>query len=269
MGEDAEERVKGEYLSMLSIFNTVPSLVPQPRGYGKCLDSDGFYFFCDYKEIDHRAPDPTRLGKRLSELHLKSRGKSPNGKFGSGHVPYDGKLPLLGEWDASWLSYFTKLMRRSYDHDLRASGHWEELDDVMQTVFNKLIPRLLGPLEGNIQPCLIHGDLWEQNIGTEVKSNEIYIIDAAAYFAHNEKEIGIWRCDHHQMRSKEYMEQYLKHLEPDEPAEEFEDRNLLYSVQTKFMHCGHTPGTTVRAKLMEDLKYLIDKYLAGEDSKPS
>lgn len=57
-------------------------------------------------------------------------------------------------------------------------------------------------------------------------------------------------------------------MEPDETVEEFEDRNLPYSVQPKFIHCDHTPGTTARAKLMEDLKYLIDKYLAGEDSKP-
>lgn len=263
-GADAEERVRGEYLSMLSIFNTVPSFVPQPRGHGKCLESDGFFFFCDYKEIDHRAPDPTRLGERLSELHLKSRGNSPNGKFGSDHVPYDGKLPLLGEWDESWLSFFTKLMRLSYNHDIRANGHWQELDDVMQVVFDKLIPRLLGPLEGNIEPCLIHGDLWEENIGTDINTNELYIIDAAAYYAHNEKEIGIWRCDHHQMKSKEYIKQYLKHFEPDEPTEEFEDRNLLYSVQTKFMNCGHMPGTIVRAQLMGDLKYLIGKYLEGD-----
>ncbi|KAJ0123280.1 hypothetical protein J7T55_011745 [Diaporthe amygdali] len=223
--QDAEERVRGEYLSMLSIFNTVPSFVPQPRGHGKCLESDGFFFFCDYKEIDHRAPDPTRLGERLSELHLKSRGKSPNGKFGSDHVPYDGKLPLLGEWDESWLSFFTKLMRLSYNHDIH---------------------------------------LWEENIGTDINTNELYIIDAAAYYAHNEKEIGIWRCDHHQMKSKEYIKQYLKHFEPDEPTEEFEDRNLLYSVQTKFMNCGHMPGTIVRAQLMGDLKYLIGKYLEGD-----
>lgn len=245
--------MKGEYLSMLSIFNQVPSLVPQPRGYGRCLESDGFFFFCDYKEIDHRKPDPTKLGRRLSELHLKSKGKSPNGKFGSDHVPYDGKLPLLGEWEESWFSFFTKLMRLSYDHDIRANGHLQELDGVMQTVFNRLIPRLLGPLEGNIEPCLIHGD-----------TNELYIIDAAAYYAHNEKEIGIWRCDHHQMQSKEYIDQYLKHFEPDEPTEEFEDRNLLYSVQTKFMHCGHTPGTIVRAQLMQDLRFLIGKYIERE-----
>lgn len=118
------------------------------------------------------------------------------------HVPYDGKLPLLGEWDASWLPYFTKLMRLLYDHGIRANGHWKEVDDVMQIMFSKLIPRLLGRLEGNIQPCLIHGDLWEQYISTEVNSNEIYIIDAMAYFAHRKKEIGIWRCDHHQMNER-------------------------------------------------------------------
>lgn len=260
-GPDAEKRVIGEFASMTEIHKTVPSLVPQPRGHGKCVDSDGFYFFCDYKEIDHRAPDPVRLGERVSELHLKSMGKSPIGKFGTSTVPYDGKLPLLGEWDDSWLSYFTKLIRLAYQHDVAVNGHWQELDKLMEIVLTKLIPRLLGPLEGNIQPCLIHGDLWEENIGTDINTNELYIFDAAAYYAHNEKEIGIWRCDHHQMKSKEYLKEYFRHIEPDEPAEEFEDRQLLYSVQTKFMKCGHMPGTIVRSQLAEDLKFLVRKYL--------
>lgn len=248
---------------MTQLYKTVPSLVPQPRGYGKCLASDAFYFCCDFKAIDHRAPDPVRLGARLAELHLASRGRSPTGQFGIAPncVPFDGKLPLLGAWDDSWLSYFTQLMRVAYQHDTAVNGHWPELHHVMTVALDKLIPRLLGPLEGNIQPCLIHGDLWEANIGTDINTNELYIFDAAAYWAHNEKELGIWRCNHHKMQSKDYLEQYFRHNPPDEPVNEFEDRQLLYSVQSRFMHCAHVPGSIVRSELLEDLKSLVAKYV--------
>lgn len=263
---------------MTEIYKTMPSLVPQPRGYGKCSGSGGFYFLCDFKEMDHGDPDPAKLGKCISALHRESMGKSPTGKFGTGTVPYDGKLPLLGEWDDSWLSYFTKLMRLSYQHArdaaIHSQGHEqqqeeEELDALMGVVVGRLIPRLLGPLEGTIQPCLIHGDLWEANTGTDKDSGEMYIFDAAAYWAHSEKELGIWRCEHHEtMNREEYLTQYFAHRgQRDEPVEEFRDRQLLYSVQTKLMQCGHKPERTeVRSQLVGDLRYLVEKYV---DANPA
>ncbi|KAI1777246.1 Fructosamine kinase-domain-containing protein [Hypoxylon cercidicola] len=134
----------------------------------------------------------------------------------------------------------------------------------MQVTLEQLIPRLLNPLTADgrsIKPCLIHGDLWESNIGTDANTGELYIFDACSYYAHHEKEIGIWRREHHQMKAKEYRNEYFKNYEPSEPIEEFDDRNRLYSVETLIINSAHFPGAKTRQLAVDELKYLIEKYV--------
>ncbi|KAI1769315.1 Fructosamine/Ketosamine-3-kinase [Hypoxylon sp. FL1150] len=260
--EDAAERVLGEYMAMLEIYNTLPDFAPQPRAYGKCADEDAYFFLCDYLTIKHDLPDPVRLGKRLAELHKKS--KSPNGKFGFQVTTFDGKLPLNTTWESSWTLFFKKLMHDVYMLDMSVNGFWKDLDDVMQVTLEKLIPRLLDPLTADgrtIKPCLIHGDLWESNIGTDTKTGQLYIFDACSYYAHHEKEVAIWRCEHHEMKAKKYRDEYFKNYKPSEPVEEFDDRNRLYSVETLIINSAHFPGAETRQLAVDELKYLIEKYI--------
>ena len=248
-------------MSMAEIHKTLPTFAPYPHGYGKCEDQDAHFFICDYLTIDHELPDPTRLGEKLAELHHKS--ESPTGKFGFHCTTFDGKLPLNTTWDDNWTSFFTTLIRDVYNLDVEVNGFWQELEDAMKVTTEKLIPRLLDPLTADgrtIKPCLIHGDLWESNIGTDVQTGEIYIYDACAYYAHHEKEIGIWRCEHHQMHDEVYRQKYLENYEESEPTEEFDDRNRLYSVETLLINSAHFPGSETRARALNELNWLINKY---------
>jgi hypothetical protein len=91
----------------------------------------------------------------------------------------------------------------------------------------------LGALEQGdrkVNPCLIHADLWEGNIGIASGTGDIYIYDAAAFYAHNEMEIANWRGYYNKIGDKVYTETYLKYYEPDEPKDEWDDRNRLYSI---------------------------------------
>ena len=53
-------------------------------------------------------------------------------------------------------------------------------------VICSVIPALLGPLE--IEPVLLHGDLWSGNTGTDSHTGEPVIFDPSSYFGHNETE---------------------------------------------------------------------------------
>jgi fructosamine-3-kinase len=247
---------------MSELYKTMPTLVPAPRGSGQCLDTEGaYYFLCDYIEIDHRPPNPVKLGQKIAELHRQS--VSPTGMFGFHVTPYDGKLPLVAEWDPSWVSFYGKLLAGVYKLDAEVNGPWKELDDTMEITLQKVIPRLLGPLEEDgrtVKPCLIHGDLWEENIGTDPRTGDIYIFDSCAYYAHHEMAIGMWRVDHHHMKAKEYRNEYFSSFEPDEPVEDYDDRNRLYCVKERLMYSAHVPGTKARAQALEDLGYLVEKF---------
>jgi hypothetical protein len=58
-------------------------------------------------------------------------------------------------------------------------------------IMEKVIPRLLRPLEtdGNqIQPCLVHGDLWDGNTSVDGATGKPLIFDACSSYAHHECE---------------------------------------------------------------------------------
>jgi protein-ribulosamine 3-kinase len=127
----------------------------------------------------------------------------------------------------------------TYRFDVEAKGVWKELDIIFQRTLTHLIPRLLGVLQENgryLKPCLIHGDLWGGNIGTDVENGDPWIFDCAAYYAHNEMELGIWRAERYELKAKVSRREYLRNFEPSEPKEEWDDRNRLYSAKTSLMH---------------------------------
>ncbi|KAK2600822.1 hypothetical protein N8I77_010329 [Diaporthe amygdali] len=208
----------------------------------------------------------------MALLHKKTGGTSPSGHFGCDRnkVPYDGKLPLLGGWEEDWSSYFTNLLKLSYSHALRVHSR-TDLEEIMDATYNKLIPSLIEPLNRKIQPCLIHGDLWESNIGTDKSSGEIYIFDAAAYWAHNEKELGIWFCSHHAMhaRFEEYAEAYWDAYGCGKqgPDGEWRQRVQLYSTQTMFMRCGSVRDDECWEAIMMTLTALLDTYCLNWDDR--
>ncbi|KAI0425415.1 Fructosamine/Ketosamine-3-kinase [Xylaria sp. FL1042] len=246
---------------MSELYHTVPSIVPMPYGAGKCLDSKGYFFLSEFVPIVNQAPNAVQLGKEIARLHRDSI--SPTGKFGFSTTPYDGRLPLVVDWDSSWVSFYSKLLYGVYLLDSRFNGKWQALEEAVVTTLAQIIPRLLGPLEERgrtIKPCLVHGDLWEDNIGTDFRTGGIFIFDCCAYYAHHEMGVAMWRVKHHKMNAPEYRAEYFKNYPPDEPAAEYDDRNRLYSIKENLMYSALKPGHVARKEALADMQYLINKY---------
>ncbi len=58
-----------------------------------------------------------------------------------------------------------------------------------QIILDKVIPRLLRPLETegrNIQPRIVHGDMWDGNTSVDATTDKPVIFDASGMYAHNE-----------------------------------------------------------------------------------
>lgn len=248
-GDHGNAQLQGEFKSMQEISKTVPGFAPKPYYIGRLKETSSptFFFLCEFVNITNNLPDPKALAAQLAQMHHKSQ--SPIGKFGFHVTTYDGKLPQTTDWESSWTIFFSKLLAGIARLDADVNGPWDELQQALDQTLNEVVPRLLNALEENgrmIKPCLIHGDLWEGNIGTDLQTGNLYIFDAASYYAHNEMEIGIWRTDHHRMRSKAYKIEYLRNFEASEPVDEWDDRNRLYSIKTQLMYSAHVPGSRVR-----------------------
>jgi protein-ribulosamine 3-kinase len=270
-GEDAQARVLAEFLSMKEIWQTMHSIAPKPWGYGKYEGQDAYFFICDLLDLDLnpgvvKHPDAELLGAKLATLHRNSC--SPTGKFGFYCTVFDGKYPMEVSWNDNWTSFFRNLFICVYELDVKTNGFRQDLNDCVQIMLDKMLPRLLDPLTSGgqtIKPTLIHGDLWQENIGTESATGDIYIFDACAYYAHHELELGMWRCQHHTLWMPEFREAYLRHNPPSEPVEEFDDRNRLYSVKYLLIHAVAFPGSGTRDKALLEMRYLIRKFLPDEE----
>ncbi|KAH8431412.1 uncharacterized protein LDX57_009074 [Aspergillus melleus] len=251
----------------------MPDFVPKPYTWGKFDQTEPmtYFFLSEFVDMSDEVPDPSQLCTKLARLHRDSI--SPTGMFGFHITTCQGNTPQSVAWERSWAVFFSKLLRHVLERDSRVNGAWEDLNILSQRAVERVVPRLIGALEAegrSVKPCLIHGDLWEGNTGTAFESRNIYIFDSAAFYAHNEMEIGNWRCNYNKIHNKVYTRTYLRHWAPSEPRQEWDDRIRMYSVYYNVIYSVNhsSQGTAVRQAAYDDLYYLVDKYAPFEGAGP-
>lgn len=254
--------MEGEYNSMKAIHDTVPSFCPEPYTWGsfKAPIPPTFFFLSEFQDMGQQPPEPTEFCARLAELHKNSM--SPTGKFGFHVTTCHGKVPQVTGWDSSWSSFFAKLLKGMLQIDEEVNGEWPEMKAVSEIIVQSVIPRLLEPLQSegrSIKPCLVHGDLWDENSATNMETGEPVIFDAGSFYAHNEYEIGNWRAERHRLSSPIYVRQYMRNFPISEPEDDWEDRNILYSMRYNIGHSILFPGSNQRDKYAQTCPIFFSK----------
>ncbi len=195
-GEAGRIMLGGEYESSKMIYDTMPDFIPKPIGYGKysAQGSEAYFYLSEFVVMDvTSAPNPAEFTSRLADLHRLS--KSPTGMFGFPVQTCDGDRAHVVDWQESWAVFYRNLFLGVCELDLKRNGPWPEYERAIHQVAWKVIPRLLEPLQANgrkLKPCIIHGDLWEGNMGINKETGNSLLFDAGSYFAHNEMELGHW-----------------------------------------------------------------------------
>ncbi|OQE93095.1 hypothetical protein PENNAL_c0006G01069 [Penicillium nalgiovense] len=239
---------RGEFQSLLAMHNVLPEFVPRPVACGTYSTiPDTHFFLCEFQEMTDDMPDPHKFTALLSKLHRRS--VSPTGKFGFHITTYAGNLPQFVGWEESWEVFFSKSMKHALDLEIKKKGPSMELDLLSRALFEKVIPRLLRPLESDgrvVKPSLVHGDLWYANSGINVDTDQPLVFDACSFFAHNEcrfssgkfapayaeyigfeDEFGQWQpaCNRF---GAEYVAAYNTFAQISPPEEDFQGRLDLY-----------------------------------------
>ena len=250
-GEHGRIMLNGEWESSKDIHKLMPEFIPVPFGFGKykAANLPTYFYLSEFIDMDvESAPDPEEFCAKLAAMHRDS--KSPNGKFGYHVQTCDGKMAHTVDWEANWADFFRNLFVGVCILDLKTNGSWPELERAAAQIADKVIPRLLGVLQADgrqIKPAIIHGDLWEGNMGINMETGESILFDAGSYFAHNEMELGHWRCEFSSVfRAKIYTRHYLRNYPAAEPADEFDDRNRLYSLKGAINYSAGHPGSNLR-----------------------
>ncbi|KAK4185209.1 hypothetical protein QBC35DRAFT_538048 [Podospora australis] len=195
-GATGAKMVEAEFESMKAIHAVAPDFVPEPVAYGSYHSMpDTHFFLCEFRDvIEGQLPDPGEFTAKLASLHQESL--SPTGKFGFHITTYAGNLPQMVDWEDSWERFFSKSLRHALDLEMKVKGSNPKLDELVPVLFDKVIPRLLRPLESEgrlVKPSLVHGDLWYANSGVDAGTSRSVVFDACCFYAHNEYEFGQWK----------------------------------------------------------------------------
>lgn len=185
---------RSEFESLKAIHSAVPGLCPNPLGWGQYASNrDVHFLLMPFIDLYDEAPDPETLPPKLAELHRN--GVSPDGRFGF-HVPgAGGVLPLKLAQSTSWEDYLVRYLKYFFRAEQIAQGQRPaEMEQLLKTLFERIIPRLIRPLETGgreIIPRLLHTDLWSGNRAVN-GDGEPVIFDPCSIYGHNEMDLGVW-----------------------------------------------------------------------------
>lgn len=198
-GSEANVMFQGEYESLNKIFETKIISVPKPILVGKIQNKS--FIAMDYLNFNGLNKYSSQLGKSLAELHLhnikalKKKEKSENlvgsqyeaiEKFGF-HIPTAcGYILQNNEWSSDWVSFYaTQKLNHQINLILKKKGS-REINELWSQLQLK-IPLFFKNIE--IEPSLLHGDLWCGNVG-ETESEPV-IFDPASFYGHHEYDLAI------------------------------------------------------------------------------
>lgn len=123
-------------------------------------------------------PDPEAISMITADLHRRSAGEAD--KFAFPVPNCHGKIVQPNDRDSDWSRFF--IITAFYKADIGVNGSEAEYGRLFELLKQHVIPRLLKPLQADgrvIQPCLVHGDLWHENIGINKETDEPIVYDAS------------------------------------------------------------------------------------------
>jgi len=266
LGKIGRHMCEGEYESLKAIYAISPSFVPQPYAWGKLEGADETYFLlAAFRDVGEQPADPVKLAAGLADMHQRS--VSPTGKFGFHFSTCHARIAqAVDTWEDSWCTLYA----RHLGHVMELAKpilNWPEFDVVCDLTLQKVVPRLLLPLQAEgrvLKPCLIHGDCWDGNTAMDAKTGEAFVFDVCSFYGHNEYDTGNWRAPRHRLSSKAYIRAYKRNFPVSEPVEDWDARNLLYSLTFNIGNTIYIPGSQQREVVYDDMTTLCKLFYPAE-----
>ena len=174
--------------------------------------------------------DQKKLGKGLSEMHLKSNKSNPK-KFG---YPIEGYIGMTNQkkgWEENWIDCFVNLriepqlsiLNKKY-FDIKTKCQ------ISEKIKFELVNH--KPLRS-----IVHGDLWSGNIGT-VQNGKGVIFDPASWWADSEVDIAMTHL--FGGFRKEFYEEYHKNIPLKKGSEK---RKIIYNFYHILNHANMFGGS--------------------------
>ncbi|KIM97611.1 hypothetical protein OIDMADRAFT_129991, partial [Oidiodendron maius Zn] len=260
-GDNGKGIVRGQFYSMLALHEEKPDLVPEPLGWGTYEKKPDVHFFLSsFHKMTGDIPNLSDFVPSIADMH--NSGRLINGKFGNPFkfdnplkekferlerefdnpvTTYQGPFPQHDGVYDTWEEYFSADIQHFFDLEEISQGQSsdeetsqgqspdEEMARLRQVIVERVIPRLLRPIEREIVPTLVHGNLCDGNVSAYFATDLPIIFGASCLYAHNEYELAPWRSEQGRLNHT-YRKKYTDIIPESKPRDEFDSRNQLYSM---------------------------------------
>ncbi|CAM6104548.1 unnamed protein product [Calypogeia fissa] len=213
---------EAEAVGLEAMYATGTIRVPKPYKVGP-LPGRGSYIIMEHISMGASRRGQAELGRKLAEMH--KAGRTDKG-FGFDMDNTIGSTPQKNPWTSDWVTFFRD-HRLGYQLQL-AEKQYRDFDIVEKgkRLLDKL-PSFFRDVQ--VEPCLLHGDLWSGNITADENGAPV-ILDPACYYGHNEAEFGMSWCAGF---GSSFYDAYFKVI-PKQPG--FEKRRELYRLYHYLNH---------------------------------
>ncbi len=152
---------RAEYEGQRALATYIPDNVSHPVAWGYFEnDMSKSFFITHFRHLRPGTPPILQFLSVLKKLHQSSI--SPTGMFGFHVTTYYGPPPMVNGWTRNWEEYFTRLFRANLAYVQQERGKDLELVAIAEEFIQKIIPRLLRPLQTrgrSIKPTLCRKQL--------------------------------------------------------------------------------------------------------------
>lgn len=198
--------------------------------------------------------------------------------FGFHLDTFHAKKPQCNQWCHDWNEFFSRVLRLDIGRLLQARANDQHFLDLVEflplaiDLVEKVVPRLLIPLQSKgrtIKPIMVIGDLQMGDLRRDRTTGRLGLAYlGACYYAHHEmglvKMLNAWAPGDDAERDQ-LLQLYEWKVGFSEPVCEYNDRLLLYALQTKMRSL--TEDASQKGWFLQGMRYLVEKYPRAYDER--
>ncbi|KAI1262294.1 Fructosamine kinase-domain-containing protein [Xylariaceae sp. FL1019] len=264
--EEWTPMAQAEFDSQTALAAIIPDNVVVPLAWGIFENATKAFLVTRFRSLQARRLSPPDLVQVMKRLHQNS--VSPTGKFGFHTTTYWGPPAMRNDWTSSWEEYYARQFRSDVAYMQTVHGEDVELQQLTDQLVEKVIARLLRPLQTDgrsIKPSLCHGDLWDGNVQYDAATSQLILFDSCAFYGHNEIDLQSMGDTRH-ILGMEFVQMYKSEVGASEPREDFYDRHELYGIRADLIVAAICPEEAhLIAKAKTTMKRLLKKFPDGYD----
>jgi protein-ribulosamine 3-kinase len=177
------ELFSAESAGLAEIESTQAIRVPHVIGTGLTESGVGFVVLESIETGKPGVDFETRFGRSLANMHARGRSE----QFGFHLDNHIGSSNQINRWTTRWVEFWAQY-RLGYQLSLAQENGMATAEFSKRC--DRLISKLKTLIEIDVEPSLIHGDLWSGNFMV-ANNGEPVLIDPAVYFGSRESEFGM------------------------------------------------------------------------------